>query len=71
MKAHPVWKTNGAGEYENSFGTWDISTVETQRFLLEGTAVGDPPFNTICVVVVGADPEDITADLNPASCTFP
>ena len=65
------WQTNGAGEYENSFGTWDISTVETQRFLLEGTAVGDPPFNTICVVVVGADPEDITADLNPASCTFP
>ena len=64
------WQTNGDGDYENSYGTWEITSVEAQRFLLEGTAVGDPPFNTICVRVVGADPEDIEAQLNPETCTF-
>jgi hypothetical protein len=64
------WQTNGEGDYQNSYGTWAITTVESQRFLLEGTAVGDPPFNTICVRVIGADPEDITADLNLDTCTF-
>ena len=64
------WQTNLEGDYENPYGSWEITTVEEQRFLLEGTAVGDPPFNTICVQVTGSDPEDIVADLNLETCTF-
>ena len=66
------WRTNGDGEYENPYGSWAIpaATVESGRFLLEGTAVGDPPFNTICVLVLGASPNDINAELNPQACAF-
>lgn len=66
------WRTNGDGEYENSYGTWSIppASIERGRFLLEGTAVGDPPFNTICVRVLGSTPNDIAAELNPETCSL-
>ena len=64
------WKTNAEGAYQNPYGTWELTSVEPKRFLLEGTAIGEPPFNTICIRVASADPQDIEAELNAETCSF-